>query len=550
MTENITPLREPTPPLRTPPMNIDVEQRLLGALLCDNRLLDFAEIVRSEHFGNALHGRIFETLQKLIDRDEIANPITLKRIFDQDAVLAEAGGARYLAQLAGAGAPVAARFEVEQYARIVSECWQRRELAAMSDEAAAAAHREDLADPPALQIERLEEQLYRLAENGDADAGLRPLSDAVGKALEIAAARYKRGSRLAGVPTGFDDLDKLLGGLHPSDLVILAGRPSMGKTALATNITINSAKNGETVAFFSLEMSEEQLGARVLAGASGLSADWLRRGDLGRVQFDKMVEACRQVGGLDILVDDTPGLTVAAMRRRARRHKRRHGLDLIVVDYLQLVQPPRPPGRSEQNRVQEVSEITRGLKALAKELEVPVLALSQLSRAVEAREDKRPLLSDLREFGLDRAGRRRRDVPLSRGILPARAGSGRCGQMDDVARRVERGAQQGRVDRRQAPHGADRHRAFAFRSRHDAISRSRPGVRLMRPPPAPPKKPRGFTSEFWRDPERLALFERFYAEGLSYGEIARRLGASKNMISGRVWRDGKRRRRAKLGHVA
>jgi replicative DNA helicase len=221
------------------------------------------------------------------------------------------------------------------------------------------------------------------------------------RTIEIAEAAYKRGAQIVGVPTGFVDLDRSLGGLHRSDLVILAGRTSMGKSALAVDIALNAAKNGDVVGVFSLEMADVQLGSRVLGGESGIASDWVRRADLNQQHFDRLLEAKRKTDDLPLFIDDTPGHTVAALRSRARRLKRRHGLDLIVIDYLQLIQPTRGDGfhGSQPNRVQEVSEITRGLKALAKELDVPVMALSQVSRAVESREDKRPLLSDLRESG-------------------------------------------------------------------------------------------------------------------------------------------------------
>jgi replicative DNA helicase len=225
------------------------------------------------------------------------------------------------------------------------------------------------------------------------------LSATTERALEIALDAFKRGDKIAGVTTGFADLDKVLGGLHRSDLVILAGRPSMGKTALAENIARNASKAGKSVGFFSLEMANEQLGSRVLAGESGIPADWVRRADLNQQHFDKLLEAKRQTDDLPLYIDDTPGLSVDAMHARARRWKRQHGLDLIVIDYLQLAQAPRPEGRRDQNRVQEVSEITARSKRLAKDLGVPVLALSQLSRGVENRDDKRPLLADLRDSG-------------------------------------------------------------------------------------------------------------------------------------------------------
>lgn len=393
-----TRLREPEPLPRVAPANAEAEQHLLGAVLCDNSLLDCAEILRPEHFYNAMHGRIFEAVRKFIDRGDVADPVTLKPIFDQDPALQEVGGVRYLAQLASAGVFRAARVEVEQLTRIMYDCALRRELILLTEEATTVAYRDPF-DPAKEQIERLEAGLRRLAESGQTGAGFQRLSATTERALEIALDAFKRGDKLAGVTTGFADLDKALRGLHRSDLVILAGRPSMGKTALAENIARNAAKFGKSVGFFSLEMANEQLGSRVLAGESGIPADWVRRADLNQQHFDKLCEAKRQTDDLPLYIDDTPGLSVDAMHARARRWKRQHGLDLIVIDYLQLAQAPSPEGRRDQNRVQEVSEITARSKRLAKDLGVPVLALSQLSRAVEGRDDKRPLLSDLRDSG-------------------------------------------------------------------------------------------------------------------------------------------------------
>jgi replicative DNA helicase len=402
MTDNVTPLREAGALPRLPPINIEAEQYLLGAFLCNNRLLDVvADFLKPEHFANAMHARMLEAIQKLIERGQIASPVTLKATFDQDTALASIGGAEYLAKLAGGGARLR-RVEVGDYARLVYDHWQRRQLIEFGEEVVGAACRAELDDPASTQIERAEAWLYRLAESGDTGSGFRPLSAATSRALEVADAAYKRGAGIVGTPTGFTDLDKLLGGLHPSDLVILAGRPSMGKTALATNIAFNAAQKGETVGFFSLEMANEQLGARVLGGEIRIPADWVRRGDLEQQHFNQLIEAKRRTDGLPLWIDDTPALTVAGLRTRARRLKRRHGLDLIVIDYLQLLQPARADaiygGQRERNRVQEVSEITRALKGVAK-VDLPVLALSQLNRSVEQRDDKRPLLSDLRESG-------------------------------------------------------------------------------------------------------------------------------------------------------
>jgi replicative DNA helicase len=412
MVSRVTPLRGSDPELvRTPPYNTDAEQRLLGALLISNAAhARVSEFLQAEHFGNAVHGRIFAAIGKLIERGQIANPVTLQNLFDQDGALAEIGGAQYLARLAAAAVTI---INAEDYGRIIHDLFHRRELIALGEDIVNDAFRQDLDDPAGEQIERAEKRLFDLATIGQIDGGFRPFASALTGAISDADAAYKRDGKTVGVATGFSDLDKKLGGLHRSDLVILAGRPSMGKTALATNIAFNAAKaykpvltsggrtvaeDGAVVGFFSLEMSAEQLAARLLAEESGVSSDRIRRGDIKREDFDKLVRVSHRLQMLPLFIDDTPALSVSALRTRARRLMRQQGLGLIIVDYLQLLRPSNQV-RVIENRVQEVSDITRGLKALAKELDVPVLALSQLSRAVEQREDKRPLLADLRESG-------------------------------------------------------------------------------------------------------------------------------------------------------
>ncbi len=293
------------------------------------------------------------------------------------------------------------------------DLYLRRELVALGEDVVNDAFRQDLDDPAREQIERVEKKLFDLATIGETEGGFRAFGTALTSAILNAEAAFKRSGKTVGVATGFVDLDRKLGGLHPSDLVVLAGRPSMGKTALATNIAFyaartylptpasdprKAAEDGAVVGFFSLEMSAEQLATRILAEESGVSSDRIRRGDVSHEDFDKFVQASQRLAALKLFIDDTPALSVAAVRTRARRLKRQQGLGLIVVDYLQLLRPSNQ-SRAQDNRVQEISEITRGLKALAKELDVPVLALSQLSRAVEQREDKRPMLADLRESG-------------------------------------------------------------------------------------------------------------------------------------------------------
>ena len=413
----ITPLREPDlTQLPVAPINTEAEQALLGAVLVNNAAHSrVSEFLLAEHFGNAVHGRIYEAIGRLIERGQVANPVTLKNLFDQDATLAEIGGAQYLARLAQSAVTI---INAETYGRTIHDLFLRRELMTIGQDVVTEAVRQDLEDPATVQIERAEQKLFDLATAGQAEGGFRQFRVALTNAIANAEAAFKRSGRTVGVATGFADLDKKLGGLHPSDLIILAGRPSMGKTALATNIAFHAAKSyapahgpdgrpdhnktpddGAVIGFFSLEMSAEQLATRLLAEESGTSSDRIRRGEVAREDFDKFVVASQRLAAVPLFIDDTPALSVSALRTRARRLKRQQGLGMIVVDYLQLLRPSAGGGRAMENRVQEISDITRGLKAIAKELEVPVLALSQLSRAVEQREDKRPMLADLRESG-------------------------------------------------------------------------------------------------------------------------------------------------------
>jgi replicative DNA helicase len=407
----VTPLRgaEATP-ARVPPHNYEAEQALLGAILANNRVFDRVnEFLRSEHFADPVHGRIYEAAGTLIQRGQIANFLTLKSLFDQDPALVEAGGAKYLARLENA---VVTIINAEDYGHTIHDLFLRRELINLGEEVVNDAFTFDLDLSAMEQIETAEQQLYRLAETGQTEGVLKPLKDAMTSAIQIAERAFKRDSHVTGVTSGLRDLDRKLGGLHDSDLVILAGRPSMGKTALATNVAFNAAGayreerdetgavrvlEGAKVAFFSLEMSAEQLATRILSEQTAISSDRIRRGEVREDDFPKFVAAAQALSRLPFFIDDTPGLTVPALRTRARRLKRQHGLGLIVVDYLQLI---RSVGANRpENRVQELSEITRSLKGVAKELNVPILALSQLSRAVEQREDKRPQLADLRESG-------------------------------------------------------------------------------------------------------------------------------------------------------
>ena len=390
------------------PHSIEAEQQLLGAILTNNDLFDrVASIVRAEHFYDPVHARIFETAAARIAKNNLASPVTLKAFLEDDAGLAELGGPAYLVRLAGAAI---SSFAVRDYAEMIYDLAIRRELINVGNDIAAKAARVDVDSEPREQIVEAEQKLYALAEQGQTEQGFQSFLTAVTDAVKVANAAYQREGGLAGVSTGLVDLDKKLGGLHRSDLLILAGRPSMGKTSLATNVAFNIARaykkgitasgeegavDGGVVGFFSLEMSAEQLATRILSEVAEIPSNQIRRGDFTESEFRRIVDAAKELEAAPLFIDDTPALPISQLAARARRLKRTHGLDALFVDYLQLV---RGTGRSE-NRVNEISEITMGLKAIAKELDIPVIALSQLSRQVENREDKRPQLSDLRESG-------------------------------------------------------------------------------------------------------------------------------------------------------
>jgi len=390
------------------PHSIEAEQQLLGAILTNNDLFDrVASIVRADHFYDPVHARIFETASARIAKNSLASPVTLKAFMEDDAGLAELGGPAYLVRLAGAAI---SSFAVRDYAEMIYDLAIRRELITVGNDIAAKAARVDVDSEPKEQIVDAEQKLYALAEQGQTEQGFQSFLTAVTDAVKVANAAYQREGGLAGVSTGLVDMDKKLGGLHRSDLLILAGRPSMGKTSLATNVAFNIARaykkgitasgeegaiDGGVVGFFSLEMSAEQLATRILSEVAEIPSNQIRRGNFTESEFRRIVDAAKELEAAPLFIDDTPALPISQLAARARRLKRTHGLDALFIDYLQLV---RGTGRSE-NRVNEISEITMGLKAIAKELDIPVIALSQLSRQVENREDKRPQLSDLRESG-------------------------------------------------------------------------------------------------------------------------------------------------------
>jgi replicative DNA helicase len=389
------------------PHNLEAEQALLGAILVNNEAVDrVSSFLKPQHFFDSLHGRIYETAAKLIMGGKRATPITLKTFFEGVEPVGELSVPQYLGRLAAGATTI---INAEDYGRTVYDLAVRRQLIDIGETMVNTAYDSPIDAPPAAQIEGAEQQLYELAETGKYGSGFEPFSSALTDAIDMAAHAYRRDGGLSGLATGFADLDQRMGGLQASDLVIVAGRPAMGKTALATNIAYHVAKtytanpdgdrplDGAVVGFFSLEMSAEQLATRIISEQSYIPSERIRRGRIDSEEFDRIVEVSQELQNLPLFIDQTGGITVAQLAARARRLKRQRGLGCIVVDYLQLLSGSSR--RAHEGRVQEVSEITTGLKALAKELHVPILALSQLSRQVEQREDKRPQLADLRESG-------------------------------------------------------------------------------------------------------------------------------------------------------
>jgi len=405
--DNITVLPtgdQPSAAYRTQPQNEEAEQALLGAILVNNAVIDrVGEFLQADHFFYPAHGRIYAACLKFHELHRVADPVSLKGFFERDGDLQDIGGADYLADLASS---IVSVVNADDYARTIYELHLRRRLIALGERMVNDAYQQDVESNATQQIHEAEERLYQLAEAGDFESGFRGFSDVLKIALENASAALNRSSHLTGIGSGLMDIDKMLGGLQPSDLLILAARPSMGKTALATNMAFNAAKSylnsggkeGAVVGFFSLEMSAEQLATRILSEEAEIPSEKIRKGEMSKkTDFPRLAEAAALIDRVPLFVDDTAGLTITQLRTRALRLKRQHNLGMIVVDYLQLM---RPSGTSRiDNRVQEISEITRGLKMIAKDLNMPVLALSQLSRAVEQREDKRPQLADLRESG-------------------------------------------------------------------------------------------------------------------------------------------------------
>lgn len=386
----------------TVPYNKEAERVLLGAILLRNESIDeVLDFLRSDHFYFEEHQKIFEAIVIFRDRGQVADPVTLKDYFDNDEKLKTVGGAEYLIELIESVFSMTSTYD---YGRIIYDLFIRRQLICISQEMRESCCESDLNVTGISIVEDTEKRLYNLVTLGQGNNSVVQFRDALSQAIDSATTAYKRDSHIIGVTTGLIDVDRWLGGLYPSDLIIIAGRPSMGKTALATNIGFNAAKafatkpnEGAKVAFFSLEMSSEQLAMRILASESGVSSDKIRRGQIRQEDFPKFVMVSRDFNDLPLYIDDTPGLNISTLRNRARRLKRKHDIGLIIIDYLQLIDSSLKKG--VENRVQEVSSITRSLKTLAKELSVPIIALSQLSRAVEQRDDKKPQLADLRESG-------------------------------------------------------------------------------------------------------------------------------------------------------
>src|SRR5579871_2552223 len=399
-----------TPAYRTAPHNIELEQALLGAILVNNeafyRVSDFLE---PRHFFEPIHQKLYEIAGSLIRVGKTATPVTLKTFLPPDLDVAGLTASQYLARLAAEATTV---INAADYGRSIYDLAIRRSLILIGEEMVNAAYDAPVDERPQDQIEQAERNLYELAETGRYDGGFQRFAQALTTAVEMAANAYQRDGKLSGLASGLRDLDRMMGGLQSSDLIILAGRPGMGKSSLATNIGYNIAKaweggvradgqvestNGGIVGFFSLEMSAEQLATRMIAEQTEIASYKIRRGEIETADFDRIVEASREMERIPFYIDETGGLSVAQLAARARRLKRQRGLDLLVIDYIQLLQGSSR--RAQEGRVQEVTEITTSLKALAKELNIPILALSQLSRAVESRDDKRPQLSDLRESG-------------------------------------------------------------------------------------------------------------------------------------------------------
>ena len=386
---------------RSVPHSQDAEQALLGAILLNNPLYyEIEGFLRADHFYVGVHGRIFEAMARILEKDQVADPVSLTDFFGSAEWFAEVGGRKFLEQLNENASTI---INIKTYAGIIYNHFLSRQVVAIGNDMVNAAMNSETRRPPTEVIEEAESELFKLSEQGTSKGAYQNLKNPLHEVIERIEAAKKNGGAVTGVPTGFMGVDSTLGGWQQSDLIILAARPSMGKTAFALNAALNAAKakaagqNGAVgVGFFSLEMSAEQLASRLLSSESGISGQDIARGNIHGENFQHLVMATDTLSQLDLYIDDTPALPIGSMRSRARRMKRNHDVGLIIVDYLQLM---KGSNKNEGNRVQEISEISQGLKSIARELNVPVIALSQLSRAVESRENKRPMLSDLRESG-------------------------------------------------------------------------------------------------------------------------------------------------------
>jgi replicative DNA helicase len=380
------------------PNNIEAEQAVIGSILVSNDIFDeISTIISSDNFYDPMHQKIFNAIHGLIFKGMLANPITLKNYFEDEKD--DLNIPEYLVKITKFSTSVR---QAVEYSKIIYDMFVRRELVKISEQTMDNAKLTELDSSGQTIIENTEKSLFDLAEKGSSNSNLVKFDEAMKQTIEMASAAYKNEEGIVGVPTGLRDLDDKLGGLHQSDLIIIAGRPSMGKTSLATNIAFNAAQKLQdsgkksSIAFFSLEMSSEQLSTRIISEQARISSNDIRRGRISDEQFDKFLETSKNIAELPLYIDETPAISIAAMSNRARRIKRLHGLDMIVVDYIQLM---RGTTYNKDGRVQEISQITQGLKAIAKELGVPVVALSQLSRQVEQRDDHKPQLADLRESG-------------------------------------------------------------------------------------------------------------------------------------------------------
>ena len=382
------------------PKNIEAEQTVLGSILENNELFDeITDEINEGYFYDTVHQKIYKVISNLISKGLLANPVTIKNFFNNNEELTEIGGIEYLLKLTKVSTT---KNQIKHYSKLLSDLYIRRQLIKISEETLEDSKNKELDITGTNILENTERKLFEIAERGEFQRSFVTFKDALKETIDMATAAYRNDQGIVGVPSGLTDLDDRLGGLHKQDLIIIAGRPSMGKTALATNIAFNAAENIQkkdkktSVAFFSLEMSSEQLSTRILSEQSRIKSNDIRRGKINQEDFEKFIEASKNLENLPLHIDDTPAITISALSNRARRLKRKQGLDLIVIDYIQLM---KSSGYRNEGRVLEIAEITQGLKALSKELDVPVLALSQLSRQVEQREDKKPQLADLRESG-------------------------------------------------------------------------------------------------------------------------------------------------------